>query len=258
MDTAAYNREAWDRQVREGNRWTVPVTPEVVAAARRGAWSVLLTPSRPVPREWFGALAGARVLALASGGGQQGPILAAAGARVTVFDASEEQLAQDRRVAEREGLTLTTVQGDMRDLSAFEDGTFDLVFHPVSNCFCPEIRPVWREVFRVLAGGGALLAGFMNPMLYALDQDRLEQGELHIKYSLPYSDLHSLSDDERRRYTDKGEPLVFAHTLEDQLGGQLDAGFVLTSMFEDRGLDGIEAVVDAYFAAAIATRAVKP
>ena len=258
MDVEAYNQEAWDRQVREGNRWTVPVTPAEIAAARRGVWSVLLTPTRPVPRAWFGDLDGARVLALASGGGQQGPLLAAAGAEVTVFDASEGQLAQDRGVAAREGLALRAVQGDMRDLSAFADESFDLVFHPVSNCFCPEIRPVWREASRVLRRGGALLAGFMNPLLYTLDQDRLAQGELLIKYPLPYSDLRSLSDEERRRYTDKGEPLVFAHTLEDQLGGQLDAGLLLASVYEDRGLEGIEAVVDTYFAASMATRAVKP
>ena len=39
-----------------------------------------------MPADWFGDLAGAPVLCLASGGGQQGPLLAAAGARVTVFD----------------------------------------------------------------------------------------------------------------------------------------------------------------------------
>jgi 2-polyprenyl-3-methyl-5-hydroxy-6-metoxy-1,4-benzoquinol methylase len=70
------------------------------------------------------------VLCLASGGGQQGPILAAAGARVTVFDNSPQQLAQDRFVARREGLTLETVEGDMRDLSVFADVSFDLIVHP--------------------------------------------------------------------------------------------------------------------------------
>jgi hypothetical protein len=52
-------------------------------------------------------------------------------------------------------------------------------------------------------------------------------------YTLPYSDLESLTDVERRRYTDKGEPLEFSHTLEDQIGGQLEAGFVLTGFYED-------------------------
>jgi len=87
-DIRAYNRSAWDTQVARGNRWTVPVTRAAVAAARRGEWEVVLTPTRPVPRAWLGELRGRDVLCLASGGGQQGPILAAVGARVTVFDNS--------------------------------------------------------------------------------------------------------------------------------------------------------------------------
>jgi hypothetical protein len=68
MDIRAYNRDAWDRQVRAGNRWTVSVGPEVTAAARRGEWSVVLTPTSPVPQDWFPPLAGLDVLCLASGG----------------------------------------------------------------------------------------------------------------------------------------------------------------------------------------------
>ena len=81
------------------------------------------------------------MLCLASGGGQQGPILAAAGANVTVFDNSPRQLAQDRLVADREGLAIETVLGDMADLSAFPDARFDLIVHPVSNVFVPDVRP---------------------------------------------------------------------------------------------------------------------
>src|SRR5690606_23925477 len=132
LDVRAHNRDAWDRRVCEGNRWTRGVSPEKVQAARDGRWSVVLTPSKPVPQNWFPPLAGAEVLCLACGGGQQGPILAAAGARVTVLDNSPGQLQQDRQVAQREGLELVTVEGDMRDLSMFEDGRFDLVFQPVS------------------------------------------------------------------------------------------------------------------------------
>src|SRR3989337_4498454 len=137
-----HTRKAWDRQVDSGNEWTVPASPEAIAAARRGEWQVVLTPTRPVPHDWFGELRGARVLCLASGGGQQGPILAAAGASVVVFDNSQRQLDQDRLVAERDRLDLATVEGDMRDLSAFGDRSFDLIFHPCANLFIPDIRPV--------------------------------------------------------------------------------------------------------------------
>jgi SAM-dependent methyltransferase len=255
MDVLAYNRHAWDRQVEQANRWTVPVGPEVLAAARRGDWQVLLTPTRPVPRDWFGCLEGLDILCLASGGGQQGPVLAAAGACVTVLDNSPRQLAQDRLVAQREGLPIRTVEGDMADLSAFANSSFGLVFHPCSNCFVPEVRPVWREAFRVLRPGGVLLAGFASPALYVFDDALAEKGELVVRHAVPYSDLTSLTDEERRRYTDRGEPLVYGHTLEDQLGGQLDAGFLLAGLYEDRDP---EHPLAKFLPTFLATRAVKP
>jgi SAM-dependent methyltransferase len=233
----------------------VPVGPAVIDAARRGDWHVVLTPTRSVPRDWFPALPGLEVLCLASGGGQQSPVLAAAGASVTALDNSPRQLAQDRLVAEREGLEIRTVEGDMRDLSMFPDNHFGLVFHPVSNCFVPEVRPVWREAYRVLRPGGILLAGFANPALYVFDDALAEKGELVARHALPYSDLTSLTEEERRRYTDRGEPLVYGHTLEDQIGGQLDAGFVLAGLYEDRDPDHPLARLLATF---LATRAVKP
>jgi SAM-dependent methyltransferase len=254
MDVTDYNRRAWDTLVARGDRWTVPVSAEAVAAARRGEWQVVLTPTRPVPRHWFGELAGRDVLCLASGGGQQGPILAAAGARVTVLDQSPAQLGRDRDTAARDGLTLEAVEGDMRDLSRFADGRFDLVFHPCSNCFIPDIRPVWRESYRVLRPGGALLAGFGNPLLYLFDDALAGQGRLVVRHTIPYSDVGQLSDEERRRYTDVDEPLVFGHPLEDQIGGQLDAGFVLAGFYEDRDPGHPLAKHIAAFAA---TRAVK-
>jgi SAM-dependent methyltransferase len=255
MDVLAYNRQAWDRQAEKGNRWTVPVGPEVIAAARRGDWQVLLTPTRPVPRGWFPALRGLEVLCLASGGGQQGPVLAAAGAAVTVLDASPAQLDRDRLVAQREGLPIRTVEGDMADLSAFPDSGFGLIFHPCSNCFVPEVRPVWRAAFRVLRPGGVLLAGFCNPALYIFDDALAEKGELVVKHAVPYSDLTSLTDEERRRYTDKDEPLVYGHTLEDQIGGQTDAGFLVTGFYEDR--DPAHPLAR-FLPAFAATKAVKP
>jgi SAM-dependent methyltransferase len=250
-----HNRKAWDRQVETGNEWTVPASPEAIAAARRGEWQVVLTPTRPVPHSWFGTLNGASVLCLASGGGQQGPILAAAGARVVVFDNSPRQLDQDRLVAEREGLDLTTSEGDMRDLSAFSDGSFDLIFHPCANLFIPDIHPVWRESFRVLRPGGRLLTGFVNPLQYIFDWERSERGELIVRHAIPYSDLTSLETAERQRWIDSGQPLEFGHTLEDQIGGQLKAGFVLTGFYED--VDP-KHVLSRYIASFIATLAVRP
>ena len=255
MDARKYNRTAWDAQVEQRNRWTVPVSSEVIARARRGEWEVVLTPATPVPRDWFPDLKDCDTLALASGGGQQGPVLAAAGARVTVFDNSARQLDQDRHVAERDGLTLATVQGDMADLSAFADGSFDLVFHPCANCFAEDVKPVWRECFRVLRSGGVLLSGFSNPANFIFDAAALEQGTFVVRHRLPYSELTDITPAQRQAYMDKSEPLMFGHTLDDQIGGQLAAGFVLTALFEDSDPDN---ALSRHIATYIATRALKP
>jgi SAM-dependent methyltransferase len=255
-EVLAYNRRAWNRQVEQENCWTIPVTHEQVEAARRGEWSIFLTPLIPVPRGWFPP-AGAEILCLASGGGQQGPLLAAAGYRVTVFDLSDAQLNRDREVAEREGLNIRLVQGDMRDLSAFADESFDTIVHPVSNCFCPEVRPVWREAYRVLRRRGSLLAGFNNPAVYLFDTTALwEQRRLEVRWKIPYDDLHGLSEEEKQKYREKGIPLEFSHTYDELIGGQLEAGCALTGFYEDRNPPG-EDVLSEYLPWYFATRAVK-
>jgi SAM-dependent methyltransferase len=259
LDIRKYNRSAWDKEVERGNQWTLPVSDEEIAAARVGVWDIILTPTKPVPKEWFRGLEGLDVLCLASGGGQQGPILAAAGARVTVFDNSPKQLRQDRLVAERHMLPITTIEGDMADLSVFDGQSFDLIVHPVSNLFVPDIQPVWQETFRVLRRGGVLLAGFTNPVIYLFDHDLAERtGILQVKYALPYSDLTSLPDEERLRYIETGAPLEFSHTLQDQIGGQIEAGFIIAGFFEDTFGEEDNDLLTDYMPSFIATRAVKP
>lgn len=258
MDIREHNRIAWNKNVEWGeNQWTIPVSSEAVAAARQGQWEIYLTPTKPVPEAWFPNLEGCDVLCLASGGGQQGPILAAAGANVTVFDNSPKQLAQDQFVAKRDGLEIVTVEGDMADLSAFSDQSFDLIVHPVSNVFVPAVRPVWIEAFRVLRRGGALLSGFSNPVVYIFDYQLYERGILEVKHSLPYSDADSLSEEEKQRYLEEGIFLEFSHTLEDQIGGQIDAGFLIAGCYEDVYGEETKDLLSQYMPVFIATRAIK-
>jgi len=250
-----YNKAAWNRQVDNGNPWTIPVSPGEVQNARKGEFKILLTPQKPVPEAWIPPLLGTRVLCLASGGGQQGPLLSAAGAQVTVFDNSPNQLAKDRLVAEREGLQIRTVEGDMADLSVFEDGSFDFIVHPISNCFVPKVRPVWREAFRVLAAGGTMIAGFCNPVEFLFDQELYDQGIFTLKYSLPYSDLTSMTEEERLRFYGENAPIEFGHTLDDQIGGQIDAGFHIIGFYEDYWPDQ---KIREHMPSFMATRALKP
>jgi SAM-dependent methyltransferase len=255
MDITSFNRNAWDKQASSGCVWSQPVSTEQVDAARRGEWQIVLTNTKPVPRGWFPAdLRGVDVLCLASGGGQQGPILAAAGANVTVFDNSPVQLSRDRLVAERDGLNIRTVQGDMKDLSVFPDASFDLIFNPVSICFIPDVKPVWRECARVLRRGGALLVGMHQPHTYCLD-DLEDNGEYRLRFSLPYDDITSIDPDERARRYGADAPLVFSHTFTDLLGGQFSAGLHLTDLYEDINP---EERLSTFMPTFMATRAVKP
>ena len=255
---AAHNQHAWDAQVQQGNRWTLPVDAAAVARARSGSVEIVLTPNKPVPSEWLGSLQDRRVLCLASGGGQQGPLLAAAGAQVTVFDLSAQQLAQDRAVAEREGLSITLEQGDMRDLSRFADGSFELIVHPVSNCFIDDIQPVWRDCHRVLQSGGRLLSGFTNPILYLFDPEKEQQGQLIVRHRMPYVDTDVYTPEEHRKHFGETAPYEFGHSLTDQIGGQLRAGFILIDMYEDEeSLDKPDRLASQHFAPFIATCADK-
>ena len=255
MDIRSYNRDAWNREVEGGqSRWTQPVDAEVIARARQGEFSILLTENIPVPLRWFPPLQGADVLCLASGGGQQGPVLSAAGARVTVFDNSPAQLKQDQFVAERESLSIRTVEGDAADLSLFEDESFDLVFNPCSTVFMPDVRAVWRECARVLRPGGVLMTGSMNPVHYIFDLYKADEGTLEVAHSIPYSDLKSIPQEDLQEHMEKGLPVEFGHSLTDLIGGQCAAGFVITDMYEDYM---VESPLHDFHPSYLATRAVK-
>jgi len=258
LNVREYNKVSWDKRVSDGDRWTRPVDSEAIERARHGEFDLLLTPTKPVPRIWFPQLFKTQVLCLASGGGQQVPLLAAAGAKVTVLDNSPKQLAQDRFVAEREHLSIETIEGDMADLSAFRDGSFQLIVHPCSNCYVPSVPPVWRECFRILDRGGSLLSGFANPVRYLFDDEQMEKGSLQVRHAIPYSDLASLSEAEQHKVLETQRPLEFGHTLADQIGGQLDSGFLISAFFEDRFAPPDQDPLSRYLDTFIATRAIKP
>jgi hypothetical protein len=137
----------------------------------------------------------------------------------------------------------------------FPDCRFDLIVHPVSNVFVPDVKPVWREAFRVLRPGGVPLSGFMNPVHHVFDFFALERGEFRVAHRVPYSDLANLTDEDRARLAEQDVPLEFGHTLADQIGGQIAAGFALTGFYEDFDPDTI---LGKHIPSNIATKATKP
>ena len=233
-DIKAHNKKAWDLNVEMGIRWSTIVSEEEVKIARAGSPRIIMTPTKAVPLEWLGDLEGKKVLGLASGGGQQGPLMAAAGAEVTIVDLSPKQLEQDQKAAEKYDLKIETIETPASELSMLEDQSFDLIINPVSNCFFENLEPVWDECRRVLKPGGRLIYGFNNPISYLFDYDLANfKDQFHLKYSQPYSDLESLSEEEKKKFLATENPLEFGHSLDSQIGDLLKRGFLMAGLYED-------------------------
>lgn len=227
MNYTEINAKTMDKWIEEGWEWGVPISHEQFIDALGGKWSMLLTPTKPVPKDWYPDLKGKRVLGLASGGGQQMPIFAALGAECTVLDYSEKQIESDLSVAEREGYIINAIRGDMTKLLPFESDSFDLIFHPVSNCYIEDVMHVWKECYRTLKKGGRLMAGLDNGFNFLFD----EEHEKEVKYRLPFNPLQ---DKELLKSLEKEDSgIQFSHTLEEQIRGQLKTGFMLLDLYED-------------------------
>jgi len=237
-----------DQWVLSGWEWGQPINHDTFVKAKQGDWFVLLTPTKPVPKEWFGDIKNRKILGLASGGGQQMPIFSALGANCTVLDYSKEQLNTEAIVAKREKYEIDIVHADMTKPLPFANESFDLIFHPVSNCYVEDIFPIWKECYRVLKSGGILLTGFDNSINYIFDED-----EEVMKYKLPYNPLKDKDLYEDSLKNNLG--VQFSHTIEEQIGGQLKAGFMLTDIYQDTNGSGKlhEFNIPTYYA----TRAVK-
>ena len=249
MNYQDINAKTIDSWCENGWQWGKAISHEEYQKALSGEWDVLLTPTKAVPHDWFGNLKGKKILGLASGGGQQIPIFSALGAKCTVLDYSSEQCEREREIAKREGYDVEIIQFDMTKRLPFRDGTFDLIFHPLSNCYVEEVKPIFKECFRVLKKGGILLSGLDNGINFIFDDMETE-----VKYKLPFNPLNDRQQYEDSIKNDWG--IQFSHTLEEQIGGQLEAGFVLTNLYEDTNGEGRlhEYNIPSFFA----TRAVKP
>lgn len=231
MDYTKINANTIDRWVENGWQWGIPISHDQFVDAQNGNWSMVLTPTKPVPKDWYPVLNGKNVLGLASGGGQQMPIFAALGAECTVLDYSERQIKSELLVAEREGYEINAIQADMTKPFPFADNSFDLIFHPVSNCYIEDVIHVWQECYRVLKKGGRLMAGLDNGFNFLFAEDEQE-----IKFRLPFNPL---KDKELLLVLEKEDwGIQFSHTLEEQIRGQLKTGFTLLDLYEDTNGEG--------------------
>lgn len=226
MNYQDINAETIDRWIEEGWEWGKPISHEQYVEATKGVWDVLLTPTKPVPHEWFGEIKGKKILGLASGGAQQMPIFAALGADCTVLDYSEKQIKSEIEFAEREGYQIRAIRADMTKPLPFDNEEFDLIFHPVSNCYVKDVKSIWKECWRVLKPGGILVSGVDHYINYIVDADEKE-----IINRLPYDPTEN--EEYRRQLEQDDAGMQFSHSLEEQINGQLEAGFTLLNLYED-------------------------
>ena len=214
-----HNRRAWDSLVRQRQRFTRPaddadfVNP--LAAVDANGW---LGPS----------IAGRRVLCLAAGGGRQSALYAAAGAIVTVVDLSDEMLALDREVAAERSLEIRTIEASMDNLSMLAASSFDIVIHPVSTCYVPDVAAVYREVARVTAAGGLYISQHKQPASLQADTRPSTTGYELIE---PYYRSGPLPAVEGSPHRESGT-LEFLHRWEELLGAMCRAGFVIEDLIE--------------------------
>lgn len=229
-----------DRLVEDGVWWSGCATEEQMENAKNGCLSLSLGIPFPVPAEWLGDVVGKEILCLAGAGGLQAPLLAAAGAKVTVLDLSGKMLEKDALMAEKYGLEINIRHGSMTDLSCFGDNTFDLIVNPASLFYVPDVKIVFGECYRVLRSGGALILAAPNPIAYVCDYVE-EGGYYKAGNRMPYCSLER---------PDMGDWVEYGHTLNDYIGGQLASGFVITGYLEEQQED----ITDLPFM----TKAVKP
>ena len=201
-----------------------------------------------MPKHWFpSSIKGLKLLGLASGGGQQMPIFKALGADVTVLDYSKEQLKSEELVAERENYKINIVHYDMTKKLPFNDESFDIIFHPVSNVYVEDVNHIFKECYRILKKDGILVCGLDNGINF------ITNNEEKIENRLPFNPLKNQEQMDLLLKEDDG--VQFSHTLEEQIGGQLKAGFILTDLYEDT--NGYGRLHELNIPTFIATRAIK-
>lgn len=230
------------------------VSHEAYLRAKNGELKVSLAGVKEVPREWFPELKGAELLGLASGGGQQGPVFVAHGANVTIMDLSDGQLANEKYVAERENYEVSLVKSDLSKPFPFQDQSFDIIFNPVSNCYIKDIQPMWNECSRVLKFNGILLMAFVKEEHFMFYPDFKNENALISRFSLPFNSIRDLSDEQKQERLKEKLPFNFSHTLTEQIGGLIKAGFEIVDIYEDCDGGGL---FDKYMNSYVALRAIK-
>lgn len=226
-EIAKYNKERWEALSNANVEYAQPFLHLDQKSAREVV----------DPQGIMGDVTDKDVLCLASGGGQQSAAFGLLGASITIFDISETQLQKDRQTAEHYNLSITTIQGDMRDLSCFADDSFDIVWHAYSINFVPDPRPVFIEVARILRWDGLYRVECHNPFSQPVDDiDWTDQGyplkEIYADGEVHFDDPDWIIENpDGTSHRIKG-PREFRHTLSTFMNNLIAQGFILLGVWE--------------------------
>jgi len=227
-EIARYNQHVWEKWIKNGGEYTRPwldLKRDLLESFTRGEIEYLPEPYRYIyPQHIFRDLRGKNVLCLATGGGQQSTVFGLLGANVTVFDLTDGQLTGDRRAADHHGYRITTIQGDMRDLSCFPDESFDLVYQEISLVFIPDVREVYRQVARILRPGCHYRVGHCNPATLSVLHTSWDGTGYRMCEPYKGGRIQPVEDD---------DAIEFRHLFSDIFNGLVEAGLVIEGVWED-------------------------
>jgi SAM-dependent methyltransferase len=224
VDYRTNNQQAWNRLADTGSLFAKVATDEECR-----------DPIKTLDgRGWLPeCVAGLNVLCLASGGGWQAILYAAAGANVTVVDLSDSMLRLDAREAKRRGFQVQTVQASMDDLNMLADESFDIVHQPVSTCYVPSLQPVYREVARVIRDHGIYISQHKQPVSLQISHRNDRQ---QFVIGLEYYQDGPLPKQQDTSYRESGA-VEYLHRLEELVGDLCVAGFVIEDLREPKRAD---------------------
>lgn len=174
----------------------------------------------------IGDVDGKKILELACGAAQNSIALAKWGADVIAVDFSSVQLAKARELVKNERVNVNLVKCDMEKLDIFRTGSFDVVISSFGWEYVTQFAECVKECFRVLKGGGRVVASTVHP-LTAFEWDDLQKSLLVEDYFRPQVELWQESTE-----IGVGQGVTIFRTLEEIFETFSSAGFIVRKVLE--------------------------
>ena len=172
-------------------------------------------------------IAGTRVCVLGSGDNQVVFALAGLGAAVTSVDISQNQLDVAEKRSKELGLSVAFVQADVTDLSALENGSFDVVYTGGHVAvWVSDLQTYYSEAVRILSHGGLFIVDEYHPFrrIWKDSKDALIVGSSYFQRG-PFE--YDVSEDILGRKPGLLKSYEFHWTIGDYISAVQKAGCAL-------------------------------